>query len=136
MARKQQFPRLSGDEALAALRWLVGRGTIKVSHIKGALRRREGLVREIRTRLAALGDDGLRLLKDGPFPMNAKRTVGPTKRRHRRASAKARAAWKAQGQYLGAVRRLSKTNRAKVKAVREKSGARAAIATAKKIAKG
>jgi len=37
---------------------------------------------------------------------------------------------------MGAIRRLSKANRAKVQAIREKSGVRAAIAAAKKMAKG
>jgi hypothetical protein len=114
---------------------LVARGTIKVSHIKDALRRRESLVREIRLHLATLGADGLRLLKDGPFPIGAKAAPRSTSLR-RKAPSKARAAWKAQGQYLGAVRRLSKTDRLRVRAIREKSGPRAAIAAAKRMAKG
>lgn len=56
-------------------------------------------------------------------------------RRRRKASVKAQAAWKAQGRYLGAVRRLSKADRAKVKAIREKQSVRAAIRVAKKLAK-
>jgi hypothetical protein len=47
---------------------------------------------------------------------------------------RAEAAWRAQGRYLGAVRRLSKVNRAKVKAIREKKGVGSAIAAAKRIA--
>lgn len=132
MARLQKFPELSHGEAVAALRWLVARRTIRVSQIKDALKRREGLVREIRTRLAALGDDGLRLLKDGPFPLEARRSA--TKRpRRRKASAKAQAAWRAQGRYLGATRRLSKADRAKVKKIREAKGVGPAIAAAKKM---
>ena len=129
--RKKGFPKLSGDEAIAALRWLVARGTIKASHIADALKRRERLVREIRERLASLGADGLRMLKDGPFPMATKRA--PATRRRRRASAKARAAWVLQGAYMSSVRPLSKANRLKVKAVREKKGVKAAIAAAKKL---
>ena len=56
--------------------------------------------------------------------------------RRRKASAKARAAWKVQGRYLGAVRQLSTANRAKVKAIREKKRLRAAITAARKLAKG
>ena len=37
------------------------------------------------------------------------------------------------GAYLGSVRPLSKANRAKVKAIRQKSGVQAAIAHAKKL---
>jgi hypothetical protein len=40
-----------------------------------------------------------------------------------------------QGRYMAAVRQLSKADRAKVKAIREKSGVRAAIAAAKRMAK-
>lgn len=38
------FRNLSGDEPIAALRWLVARGTIRVAHINDALKRREQLV--------------------------------------------------------------------------------------------
>jgi hypothetical protein len=131
---QQRFPELSHGEAVAALRWLVARGTIKTKHISDALKRREGLVREIRTRLASLGDDGLQLLKDGPFPLSTRRTAG--RKQRRKASPKTRAAWVTQGKYLGAVRRLSAANRAKVKAIRSKSGVRAAITAARKLAKG
>jgi hypothetical protein len=39
------------------------------------------------------------------------------------------------GQYLGYVRTLSKAAKAKVKAIRKKSGVRAAIAAARRMAK-
>jgi hypothetical protein len=45
-----------------------------------------------------------------------------------------RAALKLHGQYLGHVRKLSKANKAKIKAIREKSGVRAAIAAARRMA--
>jgi hypothetical protein len=131
--RKKAFPKLSGDEAVAALRWLVARGTIGVGHITDALKRRQNLVKEIRERLAALGAEGVRLLKGGPFPISAKRP--PAKRRRRKASPAAKKAWALQGAYMGSVRALSKANRLKIRAVREKSGVRAAIAAAKKLAK-
>jgi hypothetical protein len=49
-------------------------------------------------------------------------------------SAAARAAWRTQGQYLAAVRLLSKADRAKVKSIRQKSGVRPAISAAKSLA--
>lgn len=65
--------------------------------------------------------------RSGSLRPSAKQTAGRPKPRRRKVSAKARAAWKAQGRYMAAVRRLSKADRAKVRAVREKSGIRAAI---------
>lgn len=46
-----------------------------------------------------------------------------------------RAALKLQGQYMGYLRRLKPKQRARVKAVREKKGFRAAIAEAKRVGK-
>ena len=57
---------------------------------------------EIRAKLEALGGEGLRLLR-GPEAVK-RRPVG---RRRKKASAKAQAAWKAQGRYLGTVRQKS-----------------------------
>ena len=130
MARKQKFPKLTSDQAHAALRWLHALGKVTARDIESALGHRDRLVAEIRERLEQLGGEGLRFLR-GPEALN--RT--PVKRRRPRASAKAQAAWKAQGRYLGAVRQLSAANRAKVKVIREKKGIRAAITAAKKLAK-
>jgi hypothetical protein len=130
VARKHKFPRLTGQQAHAALRWLHALGKVTAKDIENALGHRERLVQEIKERLEQLGGEGLRFLR-GPEALNR----APTRRKRRRASAKAQAAWRAQGRYLGAVRRLSKANRAKVKAIREKSGVRAAVAAARKLAK-
>jgi hypothetical protein len=117
VARLARFPDLSHNDAVSALKWLVATKRIKVQEIHAALVKRDELVAErFLTSVAALRR--------------------PAKRRRRKVSAKARAAWKAQGQYLGAVRRLSKADRAKVRAVRQAKGIRAAIAAAKKLAKG
>ncbi len=130
MARKQRFPKISAQEAHAALRWLHGLGKVRAKDIVDALRRREQLVSEIQQKLQELGGEGLRFLR-GPEGLKP-RQAGP--RARKRVSAKARAAWKAQGRYLGAVRALSPANRAKVKAIREKSGVRTAIRAAKNLA--
>lgn len=126
--RKHRFPRLSPEQAHAALRWLHTIGKVRRSDIVGALKRRDRLVAEIKKRLKQLGGERLRFLR-GPEALKR-----PARRKAKRVSAKARAAWRAQGKYLGAVRRLAAGDRAKVKAIREKSGVRAAIAEAKKLA--
>ena|SRR5450755_1371369 len=54
-------------------------------------------------------------------------------RRMKPVSAARRKQMAEHGAYLGSVRPLSKANRAKIKAIRQKSGVRAAIAHAKKL---
>jgi len=127
--RKTPFPRLSPGEAHAALRWLHALGKIRASDISGALKHREQLVREIKDRLEQLGGEGLRFLR-GAASFQKRAPKAPKK-----VSKAALTAWRAQGRYMAAVRRLSKADRAKMKALREKAGVRAAIAAAKKMAK-
>lgn len=126
--RKTAFPRLSPAEAHAALRWLHALRKVKASDIAGALKHREQLVQEIKERLEQLGGEGFRFLR-GLDGLRKRTRKAP-----KRASKAARAAWRAQGRYMAAVRRLPKADRAKVKAIREKSGVRAAIAAAKRLA--
>jgi hypothetical protein len=90
-----------------------------------------GARRGIRRRLEELGGQAAWILTS----VTALRWPPAAKRRRRKALAKARAAWKAQGRYLGAVRQLSVADRAKVKAIREKKGVRAAITAARKMEK-
>jgi hypothetical protein len=55
-------------------------------------------------------------------------------RRKLKLSPERRRALKLQGQYLGYMRQLKPTQKAKVKAVKAKKGMRAAIATARRMA--
>lgn len=123
--------KVSQEQATRALHVLVSEGKIAAREVYGALKRRENLIRQLRERLAALE-------KDGPFPMKtaALKRAGRKAARNakRRVSAARRAAMKAQGRYLGAIRGLSKQARVKIKAIREKSGVTAAIAAAKRVA--
>jgi len=57
-------------------------------------------------------------------------------RRKLKLSPERRRALKLQGRYLGYMRQLSPGQKAKVKAVKAKKGMRAAIAMAKRLAKG
>jgi hypothetical protein len=129
LARKQTFPKLTAQQAHAALRWLHLLGKVTANDIDKALGHRERLVQEIKERLEQLGGEKLRILR-GPEAL--KRSSA---KRRRKASAKAQAAWKAQGRYLGAVRQLSAANRARVKVIREKKGLQAAVTAAKRLAK-
>jgi hypothetical protein len=128
MPRTARFPRLSAEEALAALKWLHTTRKVTAKEILTAVRGREKLVAEIRERLERLGGDSLRFLR-GPEVLRLRP-------RRRRASAKARKAWADQGRYIAAVRVLSKADRAKVRAIRAKSGVGAAIAAARRLQAG
>jgi hypothetical protein len=129
VARRKRFPTLTGDQAIAVLKWLVVRGELRVGQITDALARRERLVREIRQRLQVLDSEPRGLVQS---PEGVRRS-GPRRRAGRKVSPAQQAAWRAQGRYLAAVRRLPKGARARIRALRKKSGVRAAIAAAKRI---
>jgi len=133
--RRTAFPKISAEQAQQALHILVQDGRIAAREVSKALARREKLVRELRTRLSALGEEVAgamsRAAKKG-LPPKTRRALG---RGARKAITQAqRTARRAQGQYLAAIRRLSKASRAKVREVRKSSGVKAAIAAAKKLA--
>jgi hypothetical protein len=130
--------KLSQEEAAKALQVLVSEGKLAARDVYGALKRREKLVRDIRERLHALGVEGVELA--GEIRRTAvtrfKNAEEASREPRRKAvSAARRAAMQAQGRYLAAVRQLSKQARARIKAVREKSGVKAAITAAKRMAK-
>jgi hypothetical protein len=135
--RRRQSLALSGEHARQALAVLVHDGKLAAGEVSKALKRHRHLVTDLRARLAALeegvGKAGTRMFKDGPFPMarKAKSFKRKVARRKPRISAATRKKYQAQGRYLAALRPLSKGARAKIKAIREKSGVRAAIAAAK-----
>jgi hypothetical protein len=139
MARRSRFlAGISADEAQKALAYLVHEGTVTAETVQKALQRREKLIREIRERMVALGVESLGVSeKIGKSAVAGLRRAEKSSRNPRRkaVSAATRAARKAQGQYLGAIRRLSKTARKEIKALRQKSGVKAAIAAAKRLAK-
>ena len=127
--RLKDLSTITPDDALAALRWFVATRKLSVAQVSRALRDREAFLSEVNAKLEAFAGEGLRFLGPASFQKRPRR-------RAKKASAKARAAWKAQGRYLAAVRRLSKADRVKVRAIRRKNGVRAAIAEAKRVAKG
>jgi hypothetical protein len=122
-ARTRPTLKVAADQAVRALHALVAEGKIKVHDVISALRRREAMISELRKRLAALEAGAV----------SAGTRIGRTAKR--RLTAERRAALKLHGQYLGLVRPLSKTSKAKIKAIRKKSGVRAAISAARKMGK-
>jgi len=123
---------LSPDRAAQAVSILVHEGKLKLQDLTRALDRRDKMIGDLRARLASLEESAsgkIRRRRRGPG--KARRTR-PRKIAKKISKAR-RAAQQAQGRYLGAIRRLSKADRAKVKAIREKSGVRVAIAAAKRM---
>jgi len=129
LKRKTQ-PALSitKEHALHALHLLIAEGKIAAKDVTTALKRREALIIDLRRRLAALEAGAMVMAKAA-----AKKVRGGV--RTRRISAATRAKYQAQGRYMAALRMLPKAARTKAKAIREKSGVRAAIAAAKRMAK-
>jgi hypothetical protein len=128
--RSTKSLRLSPGKAAVALQMLVSEGKLAAREVHAALRRRQALIQQLQDlqdRLAALGPD-----KDGPFPMHIGRTKTASKTK-RRVSAVRRAAMKVQGRYMAAIRRLPKAARARVKAIRKKSGVASAIREARRL---
>ncbi len=139
--RRRQSLALSGEHARQALAVLIQEGKLAASEVKKALQRRDRLVRALRASLAALeagvAGVGRRVLKDGLFAMagTRKAAVRRAARRKPKISAATRKMYQQQGRYMASLRPLPKAARAKIKAIREKSGVRAAIAAAKRMAK-
>jgi hypothetical protein len=138
--RRRSFLALSGEQAQAALGVLIQEGKLAAGEVRKALQRRNRLIRALRSSLAALETGAVsvaRQFKDSPLAIGqrAKTAKRLTKRRKPRISPATRKMYQQQGRYMAAVRQLSKADRAKVKAIREKSGVRAAIAAAKRMGK-
>jgi hypothetical protein len=128
--KTRKAPAFSATHAAHALHVLIADGKIAAKDVTNALRRRESMIADLRQRLSAL-ENGL-----ATGMADARKAVTRRARRtpRRRVSAARRAAMKLHGRYLGTVRPLSKAARAKVKAVREKSGVHAAIKAARRMA--
>ena len=123
--------KFTAEHAAHALHILVADGKLAAKDVAHALKRRKAMIRELRDKLAALEHGVASSIADARKAVT--RRVG--KKPRRRVSAARRAAMKLHGKYLGTVRPLSKAHRAKVKAIREKKGVRAAIAAARRLAK-
>jgi hypothetical protein len=95
----------------------------QVQAIRASLRRLEGDLRRLVPVLATAMHASVGMPKAG----------GP--RRKPRLSPERRLALKLQGSYLGFMRQLKPTQKAKVKAAKAKKGMRVAIAMARKMAK-
>jgi hypothetical protein len=121
---------LSTERAAHALHVLIADGKIAARDVTNALKGREQLLHELRQKLAALEGRAI-----SAIAQVRKAVVRNSGRKKPKLSAETLAKYRQQGKYLSAMRPLSKRNRAKVKAIRKKSGVHAAIRAARTIAK-
>jgi hypothetical protein len=114
--------KLDAREAHYVLETLIARRRIAERHVREILNAREKEIAALRRRLGELERLGAR----GAAAATAKaaRTAGRVKRK---LSPKIRALRRQQGQYMGLVRRLKASEKARVRALREKKGLPAAI---------
>jgi hypothetical protein len=136
--RKGSLVTLSAERAREALTYLVAEGRIAAREVEKALDNRDRLIREIRERMAALGVEGVRTGRRlAKRAAKSYRSAEKATRKPRRkaVSAATKAARRAQGQYMAAVRSLSKDVRKRVLEIRKSKGVKAAIAAAKRLAK-
>ena len=92
----------------------------QVQAVRATLRRLDGQLRGLLPAIAKAAHD------TGAGPRPRKLRLSPERRR----------ALKVHGQYLGYIRQLKPAQKAQVKAAKSKGGYRAAIALAKRLAKG
>jgi hypothetical protein len=96
----------------------------------------EKQARVILKSLGAIAEALARLVAVAKAAEGGKRPAANGGRRRLELSPKRRAALKLQGQYIGHLRNLKPRQKAQVKALRAEKGFRAAIAMAKRMAKG
>jgi hypothetical protein len=113
------------------LQALLAQRKVGARHIKQILKDWQKEMATLRERLATLEELGGRsVARTGRRIAKAARGVAAKAPVKRRLSPKVRALRRQQGQYMGLVRRLTKAQKASVRAVREKKGLPAAIRVA------
>ena len=120
--------KLDPREAHYVLETLIARRRIAERHVREILNEREKEIAALRRRLGELERLGARATASATA--KAARTAG---RVRRRLSPKVRALRRQQGQYMGLVRRLKASEKARVRALREKKGLPAAIRLARSM---
>jgi hypothetical protein len=131
--RRKSSLAISAEQARLALSVLIHEGKLAARDVRSALARRERLIREIRARLHALGVGGMEMA--GSVRKEAVTRFQGKRKTRRKLSSATRAKYRLQGAYMGFVRNLPKAAKAQVRAIREKSGVRSAIAAARKMAR-
>ena len=121
--------KLTPNQAHYVLSSLMAQGTVRDSQVRKTLGSREEEIRSLRERLAsleALSAERATSAKRGR-PARGGRPAARKARRRSKMSPRVLALRRQQGRYMGYVRRLKATDKARVRSVREKQGIGAAI---------
>lgn len=111
--------KLSADQAQYVLDQLVAQGRVRWNQVQKVLKNRLQEIQKLRERLASLE----KLVgRSAPAVRRGRRKTA-----RRTLSPKTRALRRLQGKYMGYVRNLKASEKARVRAVREKQGIQAAI---------
>ena len=121
---------ITAEHAAHAIHILIAEGKLAAKDVTRALKRRKAMIRELRERLAAL-ESGVA----SRVVQTRKAVPRKAGRKKPKLSAATRAKYRQQGRYLAAIRRLSKQDRARIKSIRTKAGAGAAINAAGEVAR-
>lgn len=113
--------KLDSKQSHYVLQALLSRRKVRARHVREILRDREREIVALRRRLAALEALG------GGSAAKVGRAPASREKRSRKLSPKVRALRRQQGRYMGFVRRLKASEKARVRALREKRGLAAAI---------
>lgn len=132
------MPNLTPSESHYVLHALLSSGALRATQVEKALRGRADEIRMLRERLASLESispaSGGSASKPGGRRRGRRAAAKPAAARpRRRMSAKTRALRRLQGKYMGLVRGLKVSEKARVRAVREKQGMAAAIQLASSL---
>lgn len=129
-------------DLIYAVNELIARGKTSAAEVRAFATAREGRIAELRRELAHLeggGANGAAVVHRGPdrppksaTAATAAKSVSTPKRAFT-TTPKVIAARKLQGQYLGRLKKLAGSDRARVKAIVKKEGVAAAVAAANKI---
>jgi hypothetical protein len=138
MARNPNFDSLSRDDIVLAVRDLVARGVVSAADVRdaaGRANRIAALEVELATlRGATVGARGPGRPRGAGRPAETGGAAPVAKPKRKITNTPQRlAAMRRQGQYLGALNKLSGADRARVKAVAKKEGVPAALALAARL---
>jgi hypothetical protein len=125
--------RITPAESHYVLQSLMSQGRVRLNQVKAVLNGRSKVIAELRERLASL--EGMRGGGARRGGRKAAASTRSTKKRRVAISPKVRALRRLQGKYMGYVRRLKPSEKARVREVREKQGMQAAIRLAASLAK-
>ena len=126
---------LSAEHAAIALQLLIADGKVAAADVTRALKNREKMISDLRARLAALETAARPAARRLARAVESRRAVRAARPKARRALSEAQStARKAQGQYLGAIRRLSQGRACEDQGDPRSLGVAAAIKTARRMA--